>query len=389
MDTAFDSQVLPLLKAASKSQFNLIHFAFNPFHQKAREAYFMKVKELESTGIETISFRQLPPVSRGSLVLDTQRILPFFAAWWGNRGRVVLHCRGHMNAYRGLLLKRKHPELINVIADLRGAVSDEVAQGPRGFIGDLFIKYLKRFYESIENQVVLKADKILCVSNAFKEFLYASYGIRNISVIPTFVDTSQFKFSESLRQLYRDRLGTSNRTVLVYSGGVAPWQKLEGIISLFVNLKKDVDSLFMLFLTQEPRIIKKIIKDQIQPEDVKIIRALHSEVPGYLCAADVGILLRDNILTNNVASPIKFSEYMCSGLPCILSGNIGDTAEIIRRGNAGIILDSRRNPPTVNEFQRLLSLNREEISKFMSRYYSSEVYLPEILELYRAFNEGK
>jgi glycosyltransferase involved in cell wall biosynthesis len=388
MDTAFDSQVLPLLKAASKSQFNLIHFAFNPFHRKARATYLMKVKELESTGIETISFRQLPPVSRGSLALDTQRILPFFAAWWGNRGRVVLHCRGHMNAYRGLLLKRKHPELINVIADLRGAVSDEVAQGSRGFIGDLFIKYLKRFYESVENQVVLKADKILCVSNPFKEFLYASYGIRNISVIPSFVDTSQFKFSESLRQLYRDRLGASNRTVLVYSGGVAPWQKLEGIIRLFVNLKKNVDSLFMLFLTQEPRMIKKIIKDQIQPEDVKIIRALHSEVPGYLCAADVGILLRDNILTNNVASPIKFSEYMCSGLPCILSGNIGDTAEIIRRGNAGIILDSRRNPPTVNEFKRLLSLNREEIAEFMSRYYSSEVYLPEILELYRAFNEG-
>jgi glycosyltransferase involved in cell wall biosynthesis len=294
-----------------------------------------------------------------------------------------------MNAYRGLLLKRKHPELINVIADLRGAVSDEVAQGPRGFIGDLFIKYLKRFYESIENQVVLKADKILCVSNAFKEFLYASYGIENIAVIPTFVDTSQFKFSESLRQLYRDRLGASNRTVLVYSGGGAAWQKLEGIISLFVNLKKNVDSLFMLFLTQEPGIIKKIIKDQIQPRDVKIIRAPHGEVPGYLCAADVGILLRDNILTNNVASPIKFSEYMCSGLPCIISENIGDTAEIICRGHAGIVLDSKRNLPAVNEFQKLLSLNREEISKFMSRYYSSEIYLPEILKLYRAFNEGE
>jgi glycosyltransferase involved in cell wall biosynthesis len=302
---------------------------------------------------------------------------------------VVIHCRGHLNACRGLLLKKKHPERIRVLADLRGAISDEVSQGSRGFVGNLLTPYLRKFYERIENQVVLKSDKILSVSNGFKEFLQTRYKVNNIAVIPTFVDTSHFNFSKPVREFYRDKLGVSNRTVLVYSGGVAPWQRLEDVVSLFVNLRQGIGNLFMLFLSQEPSTVRKLIEGRIQPCDVEVIRVPHHEVGGYLCAADVGILLRENILTNKVASPIKFSEYMCCGLPCILSENIGDTAEIIRQVNAGVILNSRKDFVTQTELKRLLSLNREEIAKEMSQKYSSDIHIPEILKFYKAFSEEK
>jgi glycosyltransferase involved in cell wall biosynthesis len=123
-------------------------------------------------------------------------------------------------------------------------------------------------------------------------------------------------------------------------------------------------------------------------DDLYVIQAPHNEVPGYLCAADVGILLRKDTLTNHVAAPIKFSEYMCCGLPCILSKSIGDTAQVIREGNAGIILDTEDRIPTFSEFQKLLTLNREEISKSMQQKYSSKVHLPKILRLYRSLVEG-
>lgn len=387
MDTAFDSQVLPLLLKVPASGFDLMHISFDPFFQKATDRYLEKKKDLNSIGINTFYLRQTPPFAKVSLLIDEKRILNSFNSWWGRKDKIVVHCRGHLNAYRGLMIKKINPDLIYVIADLRGAVADEVTQNKRGWVRNYFTSYLKKFYLWVERQVVLKADIILCVSKAFKDYLQANYDTKNITVIPTFVDTSRFKFSKSLRGFYREKLGISNQIVLVYSGGTSPWQNIEKVITLFNNLKQKEDNLFMLFITQQPNLLKKIVKDQIHPTEMQVIRAPHSDVAGYLCAADVGILLREDKLTNHVAAPIKFSEYMCCGLPCIISANIGDTAEIIRNGNAGIILDSERQFPTHSELQRLLLLNRSEISKFMCQEFTSEIFLPKILNIYKSFTE--
>lgn len=385
MDTAFDSQVLPLLIAARGSGFDLVHISLDPFRPKLTDQYLKKRHEVNAISIKTLYFRQTPPVSRTALIIDEKRIFPAFNKWWGGKERVVIHCRGHLNSFRGLLLRKKNPELIHVIADLRGAVADEVLHGQGGMVRNLFTHYLKDFYQRVENQVVRKADTILCVSNAFKEFLQANYGVDNISVIPTFVDTSQFNFSKSVREVYRNKLEISNRIVLLYSGGVAPWQRVGDVIKLFVSMRQRIENLFMLFLSHEPPIIHQMLKGKMDPRDVQVIQVPHGEVPGYLCAADVGVLLREDTLTNNVAAPIKFSEYMCCGLPCIISENIGDTAQVVRGGHAGIVLDSGRELPTLDEFGNLLSLNRKEISMVMSQKFSSQIYLAEVFKLYRAF----
>jgi glycosyltransferase involved in cell wall biosynthesis len=144
----------------------------------------------------------------------------------------------------------------------------------------------------------------------------------------------------------------------------------------------------MLFLTPEPARLRKMIGEKVHPNEFNVLQIPHREVPGYLCAGDVGVLLREDILTNHVAAPIKFSEYMCCGLPCIISKNIGDTEQVIREGNAGIVLNSEGKVPTISEFRSLLTLNREEISKWMEEKYSSKVYLPKILRLYRILAEG-
>ena len=389
MDTAFESQVLPVLVAAHQSQFDLIHISFDPFRREITERYREKWKKLDSMGIKTLYFKQMPPFAPSFLAIDVKRILSAFRVWREENKRVVIHARGHLNAYRGLILKKRFPEQIRLIADLRGAVSDEVCQGPAPFTKYLFSQYLRKFYQRIEHQVVHQADAILCVSNVFKEYLQTTYGVQQITVIPTFVDTSRFKFSQLSREVFRKKLGLSDRIVFVYSGGIAPWQRIENIIQLFIHLRRELDNLFMLFLSPEPSVIEHLVGDQIRREDMQVIRVPHHEVGGYLCAADVGILLREKILTNRVAAPIKFSEYMCCGLPCILSEEIGDTAEVIRKEKAGIVLDGSREAPKSPEFQKLLVLNREEISNRMSKKYASSLYIPEILKLYRTLAEKR
>ena len=59
-----------------------------------------------------------------------------------------------------------------------------------------------------------------------------------------------------------------------------------------------------------------------------------------LSAADFGLLLRENNIVNNVASPTKFAEYLMAGLPVIISNGIGDFSYFVRFKNVGICIDS-------------------------------------------------
>ena len=389
MDTAFDSQVLPVLLAAHRSQLDLLHISFDAFQRKMTERYWEKRRHLDGMRVQTRYLRQMPPFAAPFLAIDVKRIRSVFYLNREEKERVVIHGRGHLNTYRGLMIKKRFPEQIRVIADLRGAVIDEVSHGSGPFRKYLFSGYLRKYYQRIEHEVVHYADAVLCVSNRFREYLQKIYGVQEIAVIPTFVDTSRFKFSQTTREAYRKKLGISERIVLVYSGGIAPWQRIENIIQLFIHLRRELDNLFMLFLSSEPSVIERLVGNQIRREDMQVIRVPHHEVGGYLCAADVGILLREKILTNRVAAPIKFSEYMCCGLPCILSEEIGDTAEVIRKEKAGIVLEGLREAPKSPEFQKLLVLNREEISNRMSKRYASSLYIPEILKLYRTLAEKR
>ena len=60
----------------------------------------------------------------------------------------------------------------------------------------------------------------------------------------------------------------------------------------------------------------------------------------YLSAADAAIIWREQGITNKVASPVKFSEYVCCGLPIITNDSIDLVTNYIKRNNCGKILNS-------------------------------------------------
>jgi glycosyltransferase involved in cell wall biosynthesis len=74
-------------------------------------------------------------------------------------------------------------------------------------------------------------------------------------------------------------------------------------------------------------------------EDVTVLGVPHHEVPRYLAAGDIGLLLREPSLVNAVASPVKFAEYLAAGLPVVLTEGIGDYSDLAMRNNLGVVLD--------------------------------------------------
>jgi glycosyltransferase involved in cell wall biosynthesis len=106
-----------------------------------------------------------------------------------------------------------------------------------------------------------------------------------------------------------------------------------------------------------------------------------NEVPGYLNAADIGFLLRARHPLNEVASPVKFGEYLASGLTVISSPGIGDVSRLIEREGLGILVDADQPAQAANASLSLVNelrgdhLARSQKSRNAARdYYDWESY---------------
>ena len=64
----------------------------------------------------------------------------------------------------------------------------------------------------------------------------------------------------------------------------------------------------------------------------------HHQVPDYLSAADYGLLLREENVTNGVASPVKFAEYLSCGLQILISANLGDFSGMVAEDSLGYVI---------------------------------------------------
>jgi len=92
------------------------------------------------------------------------------------------------------------------------------------------------------------------------------------------------------------------------------------------------------------------------------------------------MLLREKNLVNRVASPIKFGEYLCCGLPLIISRGIGDTEEIIEKFGIGRLLDLEDIKIEKNDVIQLInSVERERIAKIGKEFLSIESYKSRII----------
>ncbi len=78
-------------------------------------------------------------------------------------------------------------------------------------------------------------------------------------------------------------------------------------------------------------------------------------VKAELIEATFGVILRKQDIVSRVSSPIKFAEYLSAGLPVILREGIGDTEQIIKKYNVGVIIKDNDYESAISELQELLN----------------------------------
>ena len=358
--SVFDSQVKGLLNEICETKaFSKIYLLLG-YKNKADK---LKVKkEYFNKNIELLYFKTFPNYAFYNLL--SRISLKFALKKISELENVVYHIREEILAWHliHVVSRSNHKK---IIPDIRGANFEEVKQ----FLGfNIFREKFKVYNYKKAIQSIKKVSTITVVSESLKNYLIEKFGIEREKIsVTSCLAGKEFKFDLEKRHAARKELNLNpNDKLLVFtSGGTADWQNNEALKYFMI------DNVKLLNLSKRkidyPNVINMFVK--------------YDQIPNYLNAADIALIWREENIVNKVASPVKFSEYLCCGLPVITNSNIDLITDNIRTNNTGKILNSisEFNIEVVNS---LLKYNRDEISSVGIKYFGINSIVQSYLSIY-------
>ena len=286
------------------------------------------------------------------------------------------------------MLKKLAPIPIIFYFDARAASAEEnkfTAAKQNNFSYSKFKTFTHIFYT--EYKTVTIADRIFAVSNVLKKYFTTNYNVpsEKVFIYPCLSDATKFYLDHQIRLNTRNELGFSDKNqVYLYAGGLAGEYHIVNSIFEFFNWisNKNQDARFLLLSKDRVAIEEKLkqypeIINKLQYKSVS-----NNEMINYLNAADYGLLFRDNVLMNNVASPSKFAEYMLCGLPCIISEGVGDYTEFCKNEGVGVVVNETEiNNWNLFNYEKIKGsdFDRKEIADIGKRLFSKQAVVEDII----------
>jgi hypothetical protein len=331
----YQSQVIDVVKTVSKlCNKELKIIAFIPVTN-----YFLERKKIKKNHSKSIVFPMFMGVTGWKY---TKIFLLFF-----NKNKPII-CRGPIATK--LALHR----FANVIYDGRSAVKAEVEEydvvNGNKTLGKEFIE--------AERESVLKSNFRIAVSHKLVNYWQTEIGYNSKEhiVIPCTLSSWLVENKLSFK---------SDKVKVVYSGGTGPWQSFSKVVILLDDVMSRQENIEVLFLTKANTEIDQLIKKYPNRCSRKWVD--HNEVLNELSKCDYGILLRDNRVTNKVASPVKFAEYLSAGLDVLISENIGDFTDFVVENKCGLVVGD--HIPFLN---KVTDLERAKNIRNCQKYFSKE-----------------
>ena len=302
--------------------------------------------------------------------------------------RLIVHGRTDAPAYFASLVARRHRGLRYVL-DVRGDGPSEfrLEMERRQLSPSKSDRIVRRMLQR-RRDAIAGAEHVLCVSTVLRDSLVAMHGLdpSRSTVVPCVADATKFGLDDAERRAVRRSLGVEDRFVVVYPGRIGAWHYSDETFAVVRGLMDADPHVFFLVLTPDLAAATALAAKALPEGRYAIRTAAHAEVPGYLRAADLGVLLRAPDPLNEVACPTKFAEYILSGLPVLISSGIGDCSPFVGEHGAGAVLPTPDPRAAVAAFERIRSepddARRARIGALGARL-SRQRYAREMAALYR------
>jgi len=334
----FQIQSLPFLKQLKKKYEIIIISLEEVLTQNDQSEVFLQMfKNLKKDFcLELIKIQKLSLLPK--IISQIIQIMPQLFLKAKRNNFIYFHSRGYLPAI--ILHYLKKILSIKYIFDMRGVYVDELK-----LIQNMSEKNLKiKLWRHFEKKAIESCEFTIVVSRLFVKYVKDIDPEKDAFIIKNSIVKDALKEKEynDIRREIRAELGVENKKVWIYSGSAYKWQQIPEMISLFKFASKtDVDLYFLIICRDNKEKIEKLFSDAGIPSDsYGIISVEPKSVRRYLIAGDVGILLRERSVINEVSDPLKFVEYIHAGLLVIISRYIGDTEEIVNKNKLGVVLDS-------------------------------------------------
>jgi len=240
-------------------------------------------------------------------------------AWFARRGKFdLIHGRSHVGTAIGALANLFSRR--RLIFDIRGFLAEEYVDSGNWRANGLLFRVTK----AAERWLYRAADGFVVLTEKARESI-RSCG-KPLEVIPTCIDPARFAGDD------RVEIATG-RPVFVYAGALGGYYLIDEMVALIAEA-----GAFGLVLTQGSTDAITASFERAGYEHYRVLQVAPDEVPRYLRAADVALLLVRKSFARRAMSPTKFAEYLAAGLPVIASAGIGDLDVVIPESRVGVVL---------------------------------------------------
>jgi glycosyltransferase involved in cell wall biosynthesis len=340
--TVIDSQVVDAVVAVAREGVRMdLLFLADPRPYLAKRAYFRQ--RGEEIAARTGSEVRVVPIPRKHTPVGAA-IAPWVlgAELLRTPGRLVIHARTDFSAFIASRLARVSSR-VRFLYDARGDVEGEFRgnQAQHGDYSPRAERTLARLLR-IRDAAVRHADHVLCVSMVLRDKLVNHHGLdpARATVVPCVADAQKFGPDDADRIAARRELGVEDRFVVVYPGRLGLWHYTDETFRVVRGLMDADPSVFFLVLTPDVEEARALATRTLPEGRWAIRSARHEEVPRYLRASDLGVLLRADHPLNAVACPTKFAEYVMTGLPVLITAGLGDCSPFVAANRAGAVLEA-------------------------------------------------
>jgi glycosyltransferase involved in cell wall biosynthesis len=382
----FRNQVLnkieAILECTHDIKFEIIVFN-SPFHIFNHLKILREYKLVHSDRIVIRYYPILPPlryvlssILQSSLIISWLNLFTKFISFNGD----VIHCRSYWPAI--IALKNTNKPIVFDVRSLYPAES--VAAGKLKINTDVYSFWLKQERNCIDN-----SKAISVVSKPMIKYIENISKNSNIHLNPIIVNTKEIYFNLSGRNKIRKSLGWEDKIIIVYSGSLG-YNGLNkpALGSCLAYLSKiNLDFRFLFVTSDEPDTFRQLLNDYLIDEKMTFItEARNRELADWLSAADIGVHALPKQLDSDTRLGTKVVEYWASGLPVILNENVGAAVDLALTENIGVVLNPStdiNNLDFLKEIDKLLALDRDEISNFAKSKFDSRKVASEYINIYK------
>ena len=155
-----------------------------------------------------------------------------------------------------------------------------------------------------------------------------------------------------------------------YIGGMSQWQNFEKIIQIMnIVVEKNNEAKFSVATNDLKTCndqLEKMATNKLLKVTSVVSLSSKQEIENFLSAASFGFLIRDDIVVNNVASPIKLAEYFSCGINVISTKGITSYTNLIEQ--AGFVINEN-NLDSIKEIKFIA--NEKEALRIFDENFSA------------------